>query len=231
MAGRAWVAALPRRGAGHDNWRAVVSPGLRLAAVSLGDSSGGGGSRFRPGRGGRTAGRGRCGRSWAPAAAGQPCAAGGCRVLLAGLCRLPPGSNGGQGGLREAGRAPERQQHLGLAPAAPARRSRWSEGACRPCLVTGSGDRFHGGRSGWHGYLSFGCHGRRESCQEHHIESALQVKSALASHGAQLLAGPHAAAAPVINLPPEAPSTRRPAGGPARDAGPGTAKIWRRRPR
>jgi hypothetical protein len=46
----------------------VVSPGLRLAVVSLGDSSGGGSSRFRPGRDGRTAGRGSCGR---PAVAGQ----------------------------------------------------------------------------------------------------------------------------------------------------------------
>jgi len=224
VAGRAWVAALPRRGAGHDNWRAVVSPGLRLAAVSLGDSSGGGSSRFRPGRAVEqrvvvdAGGLGHPPRqaSHAPPALAAFFWPGSAGFLLAG--------NGGQGGLREAGRAPERQQHLGLAPAAPAapaRRSRWSEGACRSCLVTGSGDGFHGGRSGWHGYLSFGCHGRRESCQEHHIESALQVKSAPASHGAQLLAGAHAAAAPVINLPPTAPSTRRPARGP----GSGTAKI------
>src|SRR5262249_60673160 len=77
-----------------------------------------------------------------------------------------PGADGSllasNGGLRQTGRTPERQ-HLGLAGAAPAGHSRWGGGTCWSRLVTSVGDGVEGGRSGWHGCVSFECRGHARS--------------------------------------------------------------------
>jgi len=138
VAGRAWVAPLHQRGPGHDDRRTVVSPGLRRPRSALGivqeavvvafDQVGAVEQRVAVDAG--HLGHPPRQASHAPSAVAAFFWPGSAGFLLAG--------NGEQGGLREAGRTPERQ-HLGLAPTAPARRSRGGGSACWSCLVTGSG--------------------------------------------------------------------------------------------